>query len=176
MSNLSDEVWLKIPDADDYEVSSYGRVRNTQTCRILKPTLNRGGYVCHRVGGKNSKRTIRPHRCVAMLFVPNPECKPQVNHIDGVKSNNAAYNLEWATNSENQKHANATGLRVSPKGQKSPRFERAVDVFKDGEYIITLSGNVEMKAFGVDFRNVSACILGNRHSHKGYTFKISKEN
>lgn len=132
--------------------------------------------MCHRVGVKPNKKTIRPHRWVAVLFIPNPECKPQVNHIDGVKSNNSLSNLEWVTNSENQKHANETGLRVSPVGQKSHRFERAVDVFKNGEYITTLSGNAEMKAFGVDFRNVSACILGSRNSHKGYTFKISKED
>jgi hypothetical protein len=51
------------------------------------------------------------HRVVAKCFIPNPNNKPQINHLDGNKLNNNIQNLEWVTNSENQKHAYSIGLR-----------------------------------------------------------------
>lgn len=80
--------------------------------RVLKQFLNEGcGYMQLSVAQDGAKRTVRTHRLVALAFHPNPENKPQVNHIDGMKTNNAAANLEWATRSENQHHAVRTGLQ-----------------------------------------------------------------
>jgi len=75
--------------------------------RALKPYLNKDGYHSVTVAGKKTK----VHRLLAEAFIPNPENKPEVNHIDGDKTNNAVTNLEWATASENRQHAYDTGLR-----------------------------------------------------------------
>lgn len=69
--------------------------------RKLKPRINHKGYLVLEVNSV----AISVHRLVALTFIPNPEQKPQVNHKDGVKTNNHVSNLEWNTNQENVLHA-----------------------------------------------------------------------
>lgn len=82
--------------------------------RKMKYALNNRGY--YSVGIQ--KTTHMVHRLVAQAFIPNPENKPFVNHIDGNKLNNSSYNLEWCTCAENNAHARKNGLHVQAKGHK----------------------------------------------------------
>lgn len=119
--------WRKIPGLSTaYEVNSQGMVRSLPrkitrkngTVQRFKGTIlsifkNSSGYNCVKISDSETGKRLamRCHRAVAEAFIPNPENKPEVNHIDGDKTNADISNLEWVTSRENKKHAWDTGLR-----------------------------------------------------------------
>jgi hypothetical protein len=96
---------------DRYLINKKGQMYSKDKKKILNPKPNNQGYVVFNVLVDNKKTSLNIHRMVAYTFIPNPENKPCVNHIDGVKSNNNVENLEWVTYSENQYHAFRIGLK-----------------------------------------------------------------
>ena len=118
------EVWKKIKEFGNYEVSNLGRIKSpdfilktptgqiwVRKGKILKPYKSKKGYLlCDlRINGK--RKIVSVHRFVALAFIPNLDNKPQINHKDGNKENNCVENLEWCSNSENQIHAFKSGLQ-----------------------------------------------------------------
>lgn len=95
-----------------YEVSNLGRIRNKNTHKIMKLKQRPNGYVdvTLSLGVCKTKKTFKVHREVAKAFIPNPNNLPQVNHIDGNKTNNIVSNLEWCDQSHNIQHGIALGL------------------------------------------------------------------
>ena len=103
--------WKKIEQLNNlYEVSDSGLIRKIKTGKLLKPKLNHKGYERITILIKGNRYIFRVHRLVAQAFIPNPLNKPQVNHKNGIKTDNRVDNLEWVSNSENIKHAEHNGL------------------------------------------------------------------
>ena len=111
-------MWTKYDD--NYEVSYDGHVRNSKTKRILHEYIGRDGYIRTQFAGKT--RLI--HRAVASVYLENPLNLPEVNHIDGNKSNNSVDNLEWCSRNYNLRHAYNKGLRTA-KGSKNAKAKLA---------------------------------------------------
>ncbi len=104
---------------EEYSVDIYGNIRNVRYNRPMTKSLGTSGYysVSFFKNGRNFRKYV--HRLVAEAFIPNPENKRQVNHIDCNKLNNDVKNLEWCTSSENANHAIIHGL-FNPRGETNP--------------------------------------------------------
>jgi hypothetical protein len=89
-----------------YEISNLGRVKNLTSGKILKNTLIREYYV---IQLRNKKRMKQIHVLIAKAFIPNPENKPKVYHIDRDRTNNDIGNLMWVTTSESKSINNTSG-------------------------------------------------------------------
>ena len=102
---IEGELWKGVPGYEDYyEVSDCGRIRSFHTGRIMGTGLN-NWYRSISLCKNGTKKSVCVHQVVAKVFIPNPENKPCVNHIDGDKTNNHVSNLEWATFKENELHS-----------------------------------------------------------------------
>lgn len=104
------EIWKDIKWYEWYQISNLWNIKclnykKTLKEKLLKCVFNKNWYVYISLYKNSLTKTYRVHRLVAKAFIPNPENKPQVNHIDWNKKNNCVENLEWITASENQKHS-----------------------------------------------------------------------
>lgn len=126
--------WFPVPDYPKYIINRLGVVKRLgyKTCegsqkrsgrkkfideRIMSPRPRAGYLSVNLRGGTNGNKGVVIHRILAKLFVPNPENKHYVNHINGIKTDNRIENLEWCTMQENTIHAYAMGL--TPSGSKA---------------------------------------------------------
>lgn len=172
--NKEIEIWKKVVGFEElYEVSSMGRVRSLDRLtphindttrvihsKVLKQQRNPRGYLMVDLrplnGGKRKNSTV--HRLVAIAFIPNPEEKKCVNHIDGNKANNVLSNLEWATTMENNTHALTTGLTPSKKG--SLHFNAKLNESIVLEICEMLSNNIPAKIIASNFNIPLPTIYG----------------
>ena len=147
----TNEIWRKCPAPYlRYEVSNLGRVRNAHTGQILKPRKDQKGYMIIDLCWQGNAKTYKVHRLVALAFCEGYSKDLEVNHRNGIKSDNYAGNLEWVTRSENQQH-NSNNLLVNV---------RPLGLFRNGRLCYLFPST---KAFGRYFGNNAR-----RNVYRGY--------
>ena len=158
-----------------YQVSNYGNLRSIDRIsmgkkyvgKIISKSQDRGGYTVDILSFNGVRKTVRRHRIVAEAFIPNPHNKPEVNHLDGNKSNNHVKNLEWATHRENTNHAWLTGLTNIPL----PR-PLAVEQLYEGEKIAEYN-SIDIAAYinNISPEDICKCCKGKRKNAGRYSWK-----
>ena len=188
------EDWRHIRGLPDrFEVSSLGQIRTkphtfqhrgrngvaverSRPGQILRQYVNvaRGGYpqvtMTFTIDGKTASVSGKVHRLVAEAFVDNPDGKPEVNHKDGDKLNNAVDNLEWVTRSENCLHS-YTELPRKPHSKKLPVVGES-----DSTTVIFESMLAAQKDGGFSLAAIQRCVSGKNHTHKNMRWRLATQS
>lgn len=165
---LPNEVIKQIKGFDGYYISNMGRVFfidgqddiNCNKHRLISQQNNGHGYLHVKIRNNKGKRmTSNVHRLVAEAFIPNPDNKPTVNHIDEVKTNNHIENLEWMTMKE---QSNYGKLSTSEKRMRIYRTNYEVVGYSKRYCHAFYSMNHAQRVTGIDASSISMCIHGKR--------------
>lgn len=173
---------MQIKDFPDYYICDNGEVysrtlNHNKFGRIkkLKKRINKSGYNSVCLYKRLKKYYILVHRLVAKSFIPNPDNKSEVNHKNGIKTDNRVENLEWCTRSENVKHKYSVlhykGNMFGRIGVLSP-FSKSILQIKDGKIVNEFNCMHEAeRATGIYHTHICACCKGKRQTAGGYKWK-----
>ena len=180
-----EEVWRTIPHYEGrYLVSNQGRIFSLLKNRIMSVSQNKGYLSIRLVGSDGKRRGEAVHRLVALAFLDNPEHKPEVNHINGIRSDNRVENLEWVSRRENTEHRwkylDQTKVREQSRetmkqisrdrfGYNPVRCVETGEVFES-----SYEAELAMKPIAptIHCENIRQCCLGKRKTSGGYHWEL----
>lgn len=159
-----------------YQISNKGRIKSIKKHEIImKQRLNKGGYLKLELRKNGKTVSVLVHRLVALAFIPNPENKPQINHKNSIRTDNKIENLEWCTQSENNKYAYCYGNR-----EKKLYFDNRVLINQydlKGNFIKQWLGasNIE-KELNISNSSIIRCCKNKSKTAYGYIWKYANES
>ncbi|MFV0241462.1 MAG: NUMOD4 motif-containing HNH endonuclease [Lacrimispora sphenoides] len=177
------EIWKDVPGYEGfYQASNFGRLRSLDrvsangkklTGKLLEKNQERSGYIVDILCKNKQKKTTRLHRIIALTFLENLENKPEVNHLNGDKTDNRVSNLEWATHRENTDHAWKNGLIKQPPNTPL----RPVIQSYEGE-IIACYRSIDTAALitGISAEDICKCCKRKRKNAGSYSWKYGEES
>lgn len=107
-----DEEFRPIPEFEYYLVGCFGHIYSLKSFKFIKPQMKTDGYLYVNLSDEDNHVCKGVHQLVALAFIPNPDCKPTVDHVNSIKTDNNVSNLRWATHSEQQKYVNDFGKKA----------------------------------------------------------------
>lgn len=165
---IDQKIFRAIPGCQNYFVSCDGHILSVMpsrwgktTPRLICPATTDKGYMTFQCA--STRKGMRVHRAVALAWLDGHPMD-DVNHKDGDKTNNCVENLEWVCHADNVRHAQISGRHPLPE---TPVVGTSIDT---GEKVFFRSTQQAAK-HGFSSGHISACVLGNRAKHKGYTWK-----
>ena len=170
-------IWKTIEEYPNYMVNNIGEVKRKEGLdsaghyrreKMLSPKMDKDGYYEYSLCKDGKMKCFRAHRLVAEAFIPNPDNKPCIDHINCVRSDNRVENLRWATNQEN--HNNPLSLINHKNASSIP----IIQYTKDGKMLRKWESATEAaEELNLHHQRISKCCKG-RYGHKttgGYIWK-----
>lgn len=194
---MEDKHWKPVPIpeyADYYLVSNYGDVYSIRSGRCLTPKSSLGYLrVVLSIGGVTKNCAV--HRLVALAFIPNPDNKPTVNHINEIKKDNYVGNLEWATHLEQNIHGTRIARAVAHTDWKArtekidykqiaakhnyheinkEQMKPMLQYSNDSKLIARFDGvSQAARTLGIRPSHICCCLKGRRKTCAGYKWKYA---
>ena len=196
---MKEEIWKEIEGFDNYKISNLGRVKNIKFDRLVKPLLDNKGYIMVNLYKDGKMKRLSLHRLIAIAFIPNPDNKPCIDHINTDRSDNHIDNLRWVTQKENHNnplslmnHSKAAKGRTISEEQKKNQSEKMKGRYKGNKWgskkiiQLTLDGifvrewdaiKDAAESFGVSSSAIWNCLNGKCQvkSIKGFKWEYKKE-
>jgi len=164
-------MFKQIPNHPRYKVNNVGIIINDKN-KTMKLSVQRQGYLCIDSRHNGKRKCLMAHRAVALVFIPNPENKKEVNHLNGIKSDNRVENLEWATPGENVAHSYKIGLRNIEQYKKTARRNGVKRRKLTDEQALEILSSNKKRADLVKEYNVSPSTIDRIFQGKTYTKKL----
>ena len=191
-----EEIWKDIEDYEGYQVSNLGRVRSLDRYNsrcywikgcILKPIMDKKGYLNVGLSKNNQRKAFKVHRLVALHFIPNIENKPEIDHINTIKIDNTIFlnedgsvnyektNLRWVTPKENSNNPiSLVNKSESKKGIKNHRHQPVLQYDKDGNFIREWGTMTEAETTLNITHKIHYVCQGKRKTCGGYIWKYKR--
>lgn len=168
-----------------YKISKDGEIYSTHlstTPKVKKSVkYKKSGYMYNELTNSEGRKKFLVHRLVAETYIPNPNNLTQVNHKNGVRTDNRLENLEWVSCSDNHKHAfrvlgkKANKTNLGNTGGKSASAKVVLQYDKEGNFIAEYAATTEAaEILNISAKTISKCALGNLKTYKGFIWKYKE--
>ena len=172
------EIWKDIVGYENYQISNLGNVKSLNYSRtgkekILRPGLSSDGYYHVFLCKNGEMRDFNVHRLVALSFIPNPDNKECVDHINGIRNDNRVENLRWCTNKENQNFPLAKKNKSKSQINNPKKSKAILQIDKvTGEVINEFPSAMEAcRQLGIDQGSISHCCNGKYKTSGNYIWR-----